>query len=61
MLITLDNVEAYVRDKYKDTPPGIYDIGTGDWHCFTGAAGAIYFEVELWRRAIELYGPFNVD
>ena len=54
--------EKDLREKLeKELPNGWYDIGTGDFHCYTGKGGKIDFEVALRKDIQEKYKvDFNV-
>ena len=50
-----EELEAYVRKKYKDLPEGVYNIGTDKFACQTGKEGYINFEIALHKKVRE-YG-----
>jgi hypothetical protein len=45
--LTDEEVEAYVREKYKDLPHGTYNISTGNLVVYTGLAGNINYKIRL--------------
>jgi hypothetical protein len=45
-----EEIEVFIRNKFKDLPEGAYNIGTGNFVCFTGKEGYINFEIAFSKK-----------